>query len=161
MSHPPDTTAPSSGKSLGGADMRPRAHVAVALLSFCVAVALLVVKFWLYWQTDSQAIFSDALESIVNVVGAVVAMGVLRYAGRPADRDHPYGHGKMEFFSAAFEGGLIFCAALIILWQAIGAFLTGAMPQELDLGLWVTLGAWARCTAPEKHNNYVSCVLFF
>ena len=141
MSHLPDTTGTSTGKGPAAVGERPTAHVAVALLSFCVAIALLVVKFWLYRQTDSQAIFSDALESIVNVVGALVALGVLKYAGRPADRDHPYGHGKMEFFSAAFEGGLIFCAALVILWQALKAFLAGAMPQELDLGLWVTLGA--------------------
>lgn len=111
------------------------------MLSFTVAIFLLVVKFWLYRQTDSQAIFSDALESIVNVIGALVALSVLKYAGRPADRDHPFGHGKMEFFSAAFEGGLIFCAALVILWQVIRALLAGTEPQELDLGLWVTLAA--------------------
>lgn len=113
------------------------------MLSFFVAVGLLALKFWVYSRTDSQAIFSDALESIVNVVAALVALSVLRYAGRPADRDHPYGHGKVEFFSAAFEGGLIFCAALVILWQAIEAFSTGAMPQELDLGLVLTFVAGA------------------
>jgi cation diffusion facilitator family transporter len=122
LSRPPDTTVQS----------RASAHVAVALLSFFVAIGLLVVKFWVYSRTGSQAIFSDALESIVSV---------LRYAGRPADRDHPYGHGKIEFFSAAFEGGLIFCAALVILWQAVEAFADGAMPRELDLGLLMTLAA--------------------
>lgn len=111
------------------------------MLSFVVAVGLLAAKFWAYWRTGSQAIFGDALESIVNVVAALVALSVLRYAGRPADRDHPYGHGKVEFFSAAFEGGLIFCAALVILWQAFEAFMQGAMPRELDFGVLVTLAA--------------------
>ena len=129
MHHPADSTGRSTG------------HVAAALLSFVVAVGLLAAKFWAYWRTGSQAIFGDALESIVNVVAALVALSVLRYAGRPADRDHPYGHGKVEFFSAAFEGGLIFCAALVILWQAFDAFVQGAMPRELDLGVLVTLAA--------------------
>jgi len=116
-------------------------HTAAALLSFVVAAALLAAKFWAYGRTGSQAIFGDALESIVNVVAALAALSVLRYAGRPADRDHPFGHGKVEFFSAAFEGGLIFCAALVILWQSAGALLRGDMPRELDLGVAVTLAA--------------------
>ncbi|MCK5945251.1 MAG: cation transporter [Planctomycetes bacterium] len=120
---------------------RSGALVAVALLSFVVAIALLLAKFWAYSRTGSQAIFGDALESIVNVVAALVALGVLRYAGKPADRDHPYGHGKVEFFSAAFEGGLIFCAALVILWQAGNAFLSGAVPRDLDFGVVVTFAA--------------------
>lgn len=116
-------------------------HTAAATLSFVVAVVLLAAKFWAYWRTGSQAIFGDALESIVNVVAALAALSVLRYAGRPADRDHPFGHGKVEFFSAAFEGGLIFCAALVILWQSAGALVRGDMPQELDFGALVTLAA--------------------
>ena len=131
VSHSSDTTGRSS------------AHVAVALLSFVVAIGLLIVKFWVYSRTESQAIFSDACESIVNVMAALVALSVLKYAGRPADRDHPYGHGKVEFFSAAFEGGLIFCAALVILWQAVEAFSVGAMPRELDFGLLMTFAAGA------------------
>lgn len=117
---------------------RPSTLVAVALLSFVVAIGLLLVKFWVYSKTGSQAIFSDALESIVNVIAALVALSVLKYAIRPADRDHPYGHGKVEFFSAAFEGGLIFCAALVILWQAGEAFVRGVMPQELNFGVLMT-----------------------
>lgn len=158
MSSPSDTTAASSHHHHGG---DRRAPIAVALLSFFVAIGLLAVKFWLYGKTESQAIFSDALESIVNVVAALIALSVLKYAGRPADRDHPYGHGKIEFFSAAFEGGLIFCAALVILWQAVEAFVAGAMPQELDLGLWVTLAAgvvngllgWFLISYGQRHDS--------
>jgi cation diffusion facilitator family transporter len=116
----------------------PSSHTRVAAASLVVAVVLLGVKFWAWELTGSQAIFSDALESIVNVVAAAAALLVLTWAGRPADRDHPYGHGKIEFFSAAFEGGLIFFAALVILWQATAAVLRGASPRELDFGLLLT-----------------------
>jgi cation diffusion facilitator family transporter len=122
-------------------DPPPRSFTGVALLSFAVAVVLLVVKFWAYSRTNSQAIFSDAAESIVNVIAALMALGVLTYAGRPADRDHPYGHGKVEFFSAAFEGGLILFAAVVILWQAGEALLAGAVPKDLDFGVLLTFAA--------------------
>lgn len=120
---------------------RPPSHTAVAAFAVVVAVVLLAVKFWAFAITGSQAIFSDALESIVNVLAGAFALGVLAYAGRPADRDHPFGHGKIEFVSAAFEGGLIFCAALVILWQSGAALLRGAVPHQLDLGLVLTIAA--------------------
>ncbi|MBM4060587.1 MAG: cation transporter [Planctomycetes bacterium] len=126
-----------------GSTARPPAatHTWVALLSLAVAIATLGVKFWAYLATGSQAVLGDALESIVNVVAAGFAFGVLAYAGRPADREHPFGHGKVEFFSAAFEGGLIFAAALLILWQASVAFWRGAELRALDLGLLLTVAA--------------------
>ena len=62
---------------------------------------------------------SNAMESIVNVVAAGFGIWSLLFAGRPADRNHPYGHGKIEFFSAAFEGGLIAFAAILIVYEAI------------------------------------------
>lgn len=121
-------------------EARPRAatHTWVALVSFVVAIVLLAVKFWAYSATGSQAVLGDALESIVNVVAAGFAFGVLAYAGRPADRDHPFGHGKVEFFSAAFEGGLIFFAAVLILWQAAMAMWRGVELRALDFGLLLT-----------------------
>jgi cation diffusion facilitator family transporter len=118
-------------------------HTRVAALSLVVAVVLLAVKFWAWQLTGSQAIFSDALESIVNVLAACFALAVVAWALRPADRDHPYGHGKIEFISAAFEGGLISFAALVILWQAGLALHAGATPQHLDAGLWLTAAAGA------------------
>ncbi len=124
-------------------DDGPRAprHVAVLAASLAVAVLLLAVKFWAFALTHSQAIFSDALESIVNVVAAAFALAVVAWAGRPADRDHPFGHGKLEFFSAVFEGGLIFGAGLVILWQAAVAFSLGVSPQALGVGLALTCAA--------------------
>ena len=99
------------------------------------AIGLLSVKFWAYSVTGSQAVFSDAVESIVNVVAAALLIAGMVYAARPADRDHPFGHGKIEFFTAAFEGGLIFFAALLILWQSVLAWWYGTELREIDLGI--------------------------
>ena len=81
-----------------------RIRLRAALLSLVVATLMLAAKYQAYRMTGSTAVLSDALESIVNVLAAVFALGGLLFAGRPADRNHPYGHGKIEFFSAAFEG---------------------------------------------------------
>ncbi len=112
-----------------------------SLVSLGVSAALLAAKYEAYRLTGSTAILSDALESIVNVVAAVFALGGIVFAGRPADRNHPYGHGKIEFFSAAFEGGLISFAAVVIVYQAIRAFVSGAEVRELNLGFLIVLGA--------------------
>ncbi len=117
------------------------ARLRAALLSLVVSVALLVVKYIAYLATDSAAILSDALESIVNVVAALFAAAGLRFATRPADRNHPYGHGKMEYFSAVFEGGLIAFAAVVIIAYAVRDFVRGPDVSELELGLLLTTGA--------------------
>ena len=91
-----------------------RIRLRAALLSLVVATLMLAAKYQAYRMTGSTAVLSDALESIVNVLAAVFALGGLLFAGRPADRNHPYGHGKIEFFSAAFEGGLIAFASILI-----------------------------------------------
>jgi cation diffusion facilitator family transporter len=105
--------------------------------SFGVAVFLLIVKFYAYWLTHSAAILSDALESIINVVASAFAMVSVIMAHKPPDENHPYGHGKIEFFSAGFEGALIIGAAVAI-------FITGAShlvhPHPLpNLGLGLVL----------------------
>ncbi len=98
-----------------------------------VSVALMAVKFYAWWLTGSAAILSDALESIINVVASSFAlMSVILAAKRP-DASHPYGHGKVEYFSAGFEGALIILAALGIFYAAWPRLLE---PQELPhLGL--------------------------
>src|SRR5690349_3456020 len=114
---------PMGPMSSGRGDDRVR-RWAIAL-SLLISLALLAVKFQAYRLTGSTAILSDALESIVNVVAAIFALGALVFAGRPADRNHPYGHGKMEFLSAAFEGGLIAFAAVLIVYEVVQALLYG------------------------------------
>lgn len=118
-----------------------RARLSAALISLVVGSVLLAVKFIAYRFTGSTAILSDALESIVNVVAALFALSALVFAGRPADRNHPYGHGKIEFFSATFEGGLISFAAVLIIYQAMQGLLFGTKVQSIDLGVLLTIAA--------------------
>lgn len=83
---------------------------------------------------------SDAMESIVNVIAAAFALGALVVASWPADKNHPYGHGKVEFMTAAFEGGLIAFAALVIVAEGGRALLYGIAIQDLGAGIALTLG---------------------
>lgn len=110
-------------------------RVNAAKISLVIGVVLMFFKFWAHNLTNSQAIFSDALESIVNVAAASLALFVIYYAAKPIDEDHPYGHGKIEYFSAAFEGGLISFAALFIIFEAIRDFFGGPQLQNLSTGL--------------------------
>ena len=115
-----------------------KSDVRVAFVALVVSVALLAVKFTGYVFTNSAAIFSDALESVVNVTAAGMALWALWVAHKPADASHPYGHGKAEFLSAALEGGMILLAAVAIMIKAADILLfhdAGAELQRLDLGL--------------------------
>lgn len=111
------------------------------LVSLVVAIGLMAVKFYTYRLTHSAAVLSDALESIINVVAAGFAAVSIWMAAQPPDADHPYGHGKIEYFSAGFEGALI-------IFAAIGIFKTGvshlakphALPN-LQMGLVILLAA--------------------
>ncbi len=109
-------------------------------ISLGVSLFLLAIKLWGYRLTHSQAVLSDALESIVNVVAAGLAIFVVWYARKPADKDHPYGHGKAEFFSAAFEGGLITFASILITVEAIRALLQNHEVAQANIGVAITLG---------------------
>jgi cation diffusion facilitator family transporter len=122
-------------------DPEAQRRARAGLISLCVSLVLLAVKLEAFRRTGSTAVLSDALESIVNVLAALFGLGSILFAGRPADRNHPYGHGKIEFFSAAFEGGLIAFAALLILFEAVSAFVVGPELRALDVGLALVLGA--------------------
>jgi|SRR6185312_5874692 len=112
-----------------------------AWISLIASLVILAAKFFAYDLTHSTAVLSDATESIINVVAALVALFVLRAVAAPADEDHPYGHGKLEYFSAAFEGGLIAFAALVIGYEAVHALLVGNQVHQPDVGLWIMAGA--------------------
>ena len=113
----------------------PRAEAFAAATSVVVSLVLLGVKFTAYYLTDSAAIFSDALESIVNVFASLVAAYSLFLAHQPADAQHPYGHGKAEFLSAGFEGGMILLAAAVIAFRAVEEMFQGPGAQQLQVGL--------------------------
>lgn len=89
-----------------------------AWLSIAAAVATIVLKWAAYHVTGSVGLLSDALESFVNLAGALMALAMLSIAARPADEDHPFGHGKAEYFSAGVEGALILIAAASIAFAA-------------------------------------------
>lgn len=106
-----------------------------AFLNIFVASLLFTLKLIAYRYTDSQALFSEAMESIVNILTAFIAFYVVYHAAKPADKDHPYGHGKMEFLSAGLEGGLIAFAAFLIIIEASQALYEKRPVQSLDFGL--------------------------
>lgn len=101
----------------------------------------MILKFYAYALTESTAILSDAAESVVNVIAAFVAVIVMRVVAEPADEGHPYGHGKLEYFSAAFEGGLIAFASLAIAQEAIRALFRGESLNQLGIGTAILSGA--------------------
>ena len=97
-------------------------NVKVAIFTLAISIVVLSLKTAAYYATFSLAVMSDALETVVNVLTALIALYAVKFAAVPADEDHPYGHGKSEYLSASFEGGLIFFAALAIIFQAIQSF---------------------------------------
>jgi len=106
----------------------------LGLLTLGVGVALSVVKFGAYWRTNSAAVLSDALESVVNVAAAGAMLWTLWLSARPADENHPYGHGKAEFMAAAFEGAMILFAGLVIAGEAARRFAEPVMIGRLSEG---------------------------
>lgn len=107
------------------------------------AFLVLALKLFAWRLTGSTAVLSDALESFVNVAAGAILLASLTLAAQPADRNHPYGHGKVEFFSAGVEATLIAIAALLIGFEAVRALIAGPEIRRLDLGLVLVTGATA------------------
>jgi cation diffusion facilitator family transporter len=107
----------------------------LGLLSLVVSVVLVGIKFYAYHLTRSQAVLTDALESIINVFTSGFALYSLYLAGLPKDENHPYGHGKVENLSLGFEGGLIFMAGAFILYHASGGLLHPQPVARPDWGV--------------------------
>lgn len=112
-------------------------------LSIAVALATIGLKTGAWWLTGSVGLLSDALESLVNLAGAVFALTMVNLAAQPPDAEHPYGHHKAEYFSSGFEGGLVLAAALAILWAAVPRLLAPQPLESLGLGLALSLLASA------------------
>ncbi len=109
-------------------------------LSFIISTVICGLKFTAWFITHSLVILTDALESIINIVAAAFAWYSIYIAKKPRDREHPYGHGKIEFFSIGFEGAMILIAGFSILAQAIFQLLKPSTLHQLNTGLWVTIG---------------------
>lgn len=102
-------------------------------------IALMFIKFFAYVITHSNAILTDAIESIVNVLAGIFALYSLSYAAKPKDEDHPYGHGKIEFMSSGVEGGMVFLAGVAMFVKGIFAFLEPTVLEKVDVGAALTL----------------------
>ncbi|VVT10486.1 cation diffusion facilitator family transporter [Rhizobium sp. EC-SD404] len=115
----------------------------LAFWSIPIALVVTGMKLVAWWVTGSVALLSDGLESIVNIIAALIAFYAVSYAHKPADADHPFGHHKAEYFSAVIEGVLIVVAAIAIMQQAIPALLAPQLPEAAGLGLTINLAAAA------------------
>jgi len=100
-----------------------------------VGIVLFLIKLYAWYQTNSVAILTDALESTINVIAGLIGLYSLYLSSLPKDQNHPYGHGKVEFISASIEGTLISIAGVIIIYEAIGELQTPKTITQLDLGL--------------------------
>ncbi|TWP28035.1 cation transporter [Apibacter muscae] len=100
-----------------------------------IGVILFVIKLAAWFFTRSVAILTDALESTINVIAGLFSLYSLYISGKPKDRDHPYGHGKIEFISAGIEGGLITIAGIIIIYESVKNILYPNTISKLDYGI--------------------------
>src|SRR5688572_17653911 len=130
-----------------------------------ISVILLAVKIGAYFLTNSVAILTDALESIVNVLAGFVGLYSLYISAKPGDDDHPYGHGKVEFISAALEGSMIFVAGSLIIYQSIRNLISPETLHQLDIGIVLIAVAGAAnyilgtvCVRTGKKNNSLALV---
>lgn len=105
-----------------------------ALLSLAVGFSMFIAKIGAYLLTGSAAIFSDAAESVVHIMATGMALYSIVLSNKPPDESHPYGHNKVEYFSAGVEGFLIFTAAIVILYSAIADIIRGPKLEKLDTG---------------------------
>jgi len=106
--------------------------------SLLVAVLMLIGKFWAFYVTGSTAILSDAAESVIHIIATGLAAFSLWYAAIPADGNHPYGHGKIAYFSAGFEGALILVAGITVITLGFEGLAYGVELRQLDIGLAIT-----------------------
>jgi cation diffusion facilitator family transporter len=130
-----------------------------------ISVALFLIKLFAWYLTHSVAILTDALESIVNVVAGFIGLYSLYISGKPKDQDHPYGHGKVEFLSAAIEGILIGIAGIFIIREAILNLYEPHSIQKLDYGIYlvgitaiINLLAGMICVKTGKKNNSLALI---
>jgi cation diffusion facilitator family transporter len=121
--------------------MLPPSLKRYAWLSIAAALATILLKGWAWWLTGSVGLLSDALESFVNLAGAMMALAMLTLAAMPADDNHAHGHGKAEYFSSAFEGFLILIAAILIGYAAIERLLNPQPIEAVGIGLAVSVVA--------------------
>lgn len=121
--------------------MKKKSLKKFAYLSIAAAVITIALKFSAYLYTGSMGLLSDALESCVNLIAAIVALIMIHIAEKPADEGHEFGHTKAEYFSSAIEGGLIMVAAFSIIWSAVPRLFAPQPIENVGLGLAISVSA--------------------
>ncbi len=140
---------------------KAKENIRVQWFIVAVAVVLFVIKMTAWYLTNSVAVLTDGLESIVNVISGFIGLYSLYLSAKPKDSNHPYGHGKVEFISAGIEGTLITIAGLLIVFEAVQSFINPEPLQSLDLGIILIaisavinygFGYWAYKTGKENDS---------
>ena len=141
--------------------MSIRAPTFYAWLSLATSIVTIILKFMAYYLTGSVGLLSDAVEALVNIAAALVALGVLTYAQAGPDREHNFGHEKAQYFSSGIEGALIFVAAGGIVWSAIPRLMHPQPIEQVSLGLGLSVlaalanvwCAWVMLRAARAHRS--------
>lgn len=102
-----------------------------------VGIIFFIGKIVAWKMTNSDSVFSDAMESIVNIISAFLGLYALYLGGKPRDENHPYGHGKVEFVTSAIEGSLISIAGVMIIYEGTNSLLSGKILNKIDWGIWI------------------------
>lgn len=108
------------------------------LLIIIGGFVLMAVKFLAFFQTSSSAVWSDALESLVNVSAGIVVFFAIKFGSNPADKEHPFGHGKIEYFTAGFEGGMVLLAGISSIYKGVSSFLENVALTNLKAGIFLS-----------------------
>lgn len=144
---------------------KPRQNLRVQKWVAAISVLLLLVKLLAYYLTKSVSILTDALESIVNVTAGFIGLYSLYVSAKPRDKDHPYGHGKAEFISAAVEGTMIGAAGAIILYKAVLYLIHPVELRKIDFGILlvaataiVNYSTGYFCLRTGKRNNSAALI---
>jgi cation diffusion facilitator family transporter len=132
-----------------------------AWLSVATSIVTIALKFSAYSLTGSVGLLSDAIEAIVNIVAALVALMILQYSATAPDREHNFGHEKAQYFSSGIEGALIFVAAAAIVWTSIPRLVTPQPLEQLGLGVGLSVlasaanavCAWLMLNAARAHRS--------
>ncbi len=140
---------------------RHRSPVFYAWLSLATSIATIGLKFGAWWLTGSMGLFSDAVEAVVNIAAALVALAVLTYSSHKPDREHNFGHEKAQYFSSGIEGALIFVAAGAIVWGSIPRLMNPQALEQVSAGLALSVlaaianaaCAWVMLRAARAHRS--------
>jgi cation diffusion facilitator family transporter len=143
----------------------PQLNIRVQKLVVVISIAMFSLKVLAYFLTNSVAVLTDALESIVNVVTSLTGLYSLNISAKPRDVDHPYGHGKVELLSASFEGILILVTGVVIIYESLINLVHPHIIQQLDYGMILMAGTGAinyflgvYCITTGKKNHSIALV---